>query len=118
MNKKEYLAIIEIYKQQYRTYIITEYDHTLDALKGMRQILKAININYIKLENEVNSADMGIIVKEAYETIERIFFKHKKEYFKWELEEVKCLFDEYKYYLTEEDQHYVKKNMELIPCYA
>lgn len=117
MTNKEIKNISELYKQQYQEFKETGFDHTYDTLKGMQQILKALGIDTLHLENEIDCKEMHTYEKMAYETITVIFDKYEIKSFKWKYDKVNDIFDNLQFQMTEEDQNDIKINLNLIKEY-
>lgn len=117
MTNKEVKAISDLYQQQYKAYKTTGFTHTYDTLKGMQQILKALEVDTMQLENEIDSKEMHTYERMAYETITGIFNKYNVKSFKWDYNTVDDIFDNLQFEMKEEDQKYIKNNLNLINEY-
>jgi hypothetical protein len=117
MNKLEIKTISELYKQQYTAYRLTGFTHTYDTLKGIRQILSALQVNTISLENEIDIQSMHTYESMAYETIQLIFNKYHVKPFNYNYDDTDIIFDNLQFSMSESDQTYVKRNLSLIKEY-
>ena len=117
MTKKELKKAKEKYKDIARKVNITKMEHLFDVKRGAREILEELEIDVIKLENEVKAENMNIIEKQSYEVIARIFKKYTGKTIDYNYDNIDTLFFELRFEMNQEDVDLVINNMELISRY-
>jgi len=116
-TKKELKKAKEKYKDIARKVNITKMEHLFDVKRGAREILEELEIDVIKLENEVKAENMNIIEKQSYEVIARIFKKYTGKTIDYNYDNIDTLFFELRFEMNQEDVDLVINNMELISRY-
>jgi hypothetical protein len=109
MNKKETIAINEVFMNTYERIHYFNSELAIDEMRGITAILEALG--YTKedrwqLENEVDKKHMKVMEYTAWESIEIILAKYKIQT-KYDL----SIVDDLKFNCNDEDMMYINRNI-------